>query len=380
MADRSRPLAPSGRAGSGSDIVLLSLCGDVMTGRGLDQALPHPGDPVLFERHVGSAADYLRLAEARNGPIRRPVPFAYPWGAALASWAKARPRWRIVNLETSVTAAEEAEPKGINYRMHPANAPCLAAAGIDCCTLANNHVLDWGPAGLAETLETLHRLGIRTAGAGRDRDQARAPAILEGANGRRVLVFAAGSVTSGIPGSWAAREEAPGISLIDGPDPGAAPLIARIQAEKRSGDVVVLSIHWGGNWGYAVTAEQRRLAHGMIDAGVDIVFGHSSHHPKAIERYRQKLIVYGCGDFLNDYEGISGYEQFRDDLVLMYLPELDTDSGELRRLSMYPFQIQRFRLTKPSRADVEWLGQTLDRECRRFGGGVALRHGALEFV
>jgi Putative enzyme of poly-gamma-glutamate biosynthesis (capsule formation) len=81
---------------------------------------------------------------------------------------------------------------------------------------------------------------------------------------------------------------------------------------KQQGDIVVASIHWGGNWDYKVPREQREFAHKLIDeAGVDVIHGHSSHHIKGIEVYRGKLIMYGCSDLLNDYEGISGlYEDF----------------------------------------------------------------------
>jgi len=89
--------------------------------------------------------------------------------------------------------------------------------------------------------------------------------------------------------------------------------IARqVGAAKRAGDLVVASIHWGPNWGFAIPREQRDFAHRLVDAaGVDIVHGHSSHHPMAIEIHRGKPILYGCGDLLNDYEGISGYEAYR---------------------------------------------------------------------
>jgi poly-gamma-glutamate synthesis protein (capsule biosynthesis protein) len=102
------------------------------------------------------------------------------------------------------------------------------------------------------------------------------------------------------------------------------------------------------------------------------VHGHSSHHPLALEVYRNHLIVYGCGDFLDDYEGIGGYEKFRDDLVLMYFPELDAQSGDLRRLVMTPMRIRRFRLERPPDADVEWVAKTMDRECRKYGGTVSV--------
>ena len=136
-----------------------------MTGRGIDQILPHPSDPHLFEPYVRSATEYVQLAEEKTGPLRRPVDFAYVWGDALPELTRRGVDARLINLETSVTVAEDAWPeKGIHYRMHPANVPCLTAADITCCVLANNHVLDWGYRGLAETLDTLHRAGIGTAG------------------------------------------------------------------------------------------------------------------------------------------------------------------------------------------------------------------------
>src|SRR5690349_19498607 len=121
------------------------LCGDVMTGRGIDQLLPHPGNPVLYEDHVRDARGYVQLAEIVNGPIPRPVEFEYIWGDALGELQRAGTDVRIINLETSITRDGDPWPnKGIHYRMHPLNAGCIPAARIDCCCLANNHVLDWG--------------------------------------------------------------------------------------------------------------------------------------------------------------------------------------------------------------------------------------------
>lgn len=153
----------------------LCLGGDLMTGRGIDQILAHPGDPGLREPWVASALDYVRLAETANGVIPRPVADAYIWSVALEVLAARRPDLFIVNLETSITTSSDWEPKGINYRMHPANIGGLTAAGIHCCALANNHVLDWGRAGLAETLATLDGAGIARAGAGRDAAEAGTP-------------------------------------------------------------------------------------------------------------------------------------------------------------------------------------------------------------
>ena len=194
--------------------VRLFLCGDVMTGRGIDQVLPHPSSPVLHEDYVQSAMDYVELAEAANGPIPRRVNPAYIWGVALDEFNRMRPDARIINLETSITHSDDYAPKGINYRMSPENADCLKAAAIDCCVLGNNHVLDFGRRGLLDTLESLGRLKIKIAGAGRNLSEASAPAVLNIARNSRVLVFSFACVTSGAPRSWAATSERPGVNLL----------------------------------------------------------------------------------------------------------------------------------------------------------------------
>ncbi len=207
-----------------SQLITVFLCGDVMTGRGIDQILPHPSDPRIYEPYMRSAQGYLSLAERRSGPLTKPVDFAYIWGDALEVLDRLRPDVRIVNLETSVTKSENWVPKGINYRMNPDN----------------------------------------------------------------------------------------------------------------------------------------------------VVHGHSSHHPKGIEVYNEKPILYGCGDFLNDYEGISGHEEFRSELVLMYLISVDPSGEKLVRFEIMPLEIKRFRLNKVIREDAEWLRNTLDREYKKLGTRVEL--------
>ncbi|MCR4281493.1 MAG: CapA family protein [Bauldia sp.] len=351
----------------------LMLCGDVMTGRGIDQVLPHPSEATLYEPYVKSAIEYVRIAERANGPIRAPVPFDYVWGDALEVLAERKPDVRIINLETAVTRSDRPWPKGINYRMNPANSPCLTAASIDCCVLANNHVMDWGRDGLLETLGVLHRAGLKTAGAGRNLEEAAAPTVLPVPDKGRVLVYACASPSSGVPADWAAGRGKAGVNYLVEKTGAAAPIAARIDRDRRPNDVVICSLHWGPNWGYEVPVEQRDLAHSLIDqAGVDIVYGHSAHHAKAIEIYRGKPVFYGCGDFLNDYEGIENHEAYRGDLALMYLLEVEAESGRLASLEMTPFCIRNFRLERADREGAEWLHATMDRECRRYGGSVSL--------
>jgi poly-gamma-glutamate capsule biosynthesis protein CapA/YwtB (metallophosphatase superfamily) len=350
------------------ELVTLALCGDVMTGRGVDQILLHPSDPRLHESYLGSALDYVALAEEASGAIPRRVQPSYIWGDALDEIRNTRPDAFIVNLETAITRSEEFEAKGINYRMNPANAECLTAGGVDCCALANNHILDWGAAGLDETLHVLSENGVKAAGAGLTRAEASAPATIDlGAKGR-VLIFALCLPTSGVPAKWAAETNRPGVNFL--PDLSAQSLASiadKVRDFKKPADVAAASIHWGGNWGYDISAAQRRFAHALIEeAQIDIVHGHSSHHPKAVEIYQDRPILYGCGDFINDYEGIIGYEDYRDDLVLLHLVTLVRKTRRLEKLELAPFQIRKFRLNRPSEQDMTWLIERLRHEYSRF--------------
>jgi poly-gamma-glutamate capsule biosynthesis protein CapA/YwtB (metallophosphatase superfamily) len=354
--------------------ITLFLAGDVMTGRGVDQILPFQSGPALREPVIGDARDYVRLAERANGSIERPVSFQYIWGDALAELERTAPDARIVNLETSVTRSDDYWPgKAIHYRMHPSNVPALTAAGLDVCVLANNHVLDFGRAGLAETLTSLAGTDLQTVGAGRTLTEAERPAVVSAAGGARVIVIAAAFEDAGIPPQWAAGPERAGVALLgDLSERTAASLAERARRVKQPADVVVASIHWGSNWGYDVQPEHVRFAHHLIDNGVDVVHGHSSHHPRPIEVYRRRLILYGCGDLLNDYEGIRGYEQFRPDLTLLYFASLAPGTGELAMLRMVAMQVRRMQLKRASAADVKWLQGVLDRVSGPLGSEVAL--------
>ena len=353
------------------------LCGDVMTGRGIDQILPHPGDPALRESVVTDARTYVTLAERVNGEIARPVPFAWPWGEALSVLDDLAPDVRLINLETAVTAADDFAPgKAVHYRMNPTNAGCLTAVRPDVCVLANNHVLDFGPGGLAETLRTLSGFGVQYVGAGHDVEEAHRAAVSDVAAGR-VLTVAAGLKSSGVPPHWAAREDRPGVAYIgDLSDHSAVQLADRVMASKQAGDVTVVSLHWGSNWGYDVDDDQVGFAHRLIEAGVDVVYGHSSHHPRPIEVYRGRLILYGCGDLVNDYEGIQPYRAFRDELRLLYFASLDPD-GALTGLRMVPMRVRRMRLERAGQQDGGWLRTTIEDASERFGTRVDQGDGTL---
>ncbi len=234
----------------------LLLAGDVMLGRGIDQALAHPCAPALHEPWVRDAREYLRLAERANGPIPAPLSPAYVWGDALALLARAAPDLRIVNLETTITDSDRHCPgKAIHYRMHPANVDCLLALKPDCCVLANNHVLDWG-----------------------------------------------------------------------------------------------------ANWVREVPGAQRAFARRLLDSGAaDAIHGHSSHHPLPLEIHRGRPVLHGCGDLVNDYEGIGAHGGLRSDLGCLYLADFDVGTRRCVELRVVPLQLRRFRLAAPDDEALAWL-------------------------
>ena len=356
----------------------IALAGDVMLGRGIDQILGCPSAPELREAVCRSAMDYVSLAETRRGKrLPRAAAPAYPWGDALRVRESEELDALIVNLETSVTTSGEFAPKGINYRMHPRNVASLQAARVDCCALANNHVMDFGVSGLLETLDVLDAAHIGRAGAGRSLDEAAAPAVLRRPGGDRVLVWSCCLESSGVPPDWGARPSRPGVWLLDDlSESTLGDIEARISAVRRPRDLAVVSIHWGPNWGYRIPAAHCRFAYALVEeAGAAIVHGHSSHHPKSMEVHGGRLILYGCGDFINDYEGIGGYEEFAPDLSLLYLADVDSASGNLRRLRAAPFQIYGMRLNDADSQRRAWLAAMIEDPAR--GGGLRVQQDGL---
>ncbi len=341
------------------------LSGDVMTGRGIDQILTHPCEPQIYESYIQDARDYVLLAERINGSIPLYNEGGYVWGDGLNELNLRKPDLRLINLETSITSSDTPWPhKGINYRMHPKNIDAITSAHIDVCTLANNHVLDWGKEGFLETLLTLDKARISYAGAGKNIHKATAPAIhfVPGFKGR-VLVFSLGLSSSGIPIEWAATPEQPGVWLLTDLGKDNIHQIKNvIKLYKKTEDLCIVSIHWGGNWGYDIPISHQQFAHMLIDElDVNVIHGHSSHHPIGIELYNQGLILYGCGDLINDYEGIGGWEQFKSDLSLMYFLTFDAHC-QLKQLELVPMVRKNFTLHYANKDECQWMAKKLT-EC-----------------
>jgi poly-gamma-glutamate synthesis protein (capsule biosynthesis protein) len=164
----------------------------------------------------------------------------------------------------------------------------------------------------------------------------------------------------------------PGVAFLPHLDDGTSLWLAGfVLKQRRPGDRIVLSLHWGANWVPVIPDRHQWFARQLIDlADIDVVFGHSSHHPLPFEIYRDKLILYGCGDLLNDYEGIETPSPWRSDLGCLYGVKLDGDTGQLLELDILPWLIKRFQLQQAGPTDQDWLKQQLNLE-RTSGGASA---------
>jgi len=350
--------------------VTLMLAGDLMTGRGIDQAFAHPAPAILHEACVHDARVYLRLAQAANGAFALPIAPDYPWGDALACLRDPAVALRIANLETAITRrGEPCAHKAIHYRMHPANAHCLRAGGFDALSLANNHAMDWGAVGLRDTLRRLRRLGVQPVGAGEDAEDAWTPAALPLPGGGRLLMIAFAFADAGVPMDWSAQPGRAGIAVLaQATRQAAREVLARVAAWRCSGDRTMVSIHWGANRVAAPPLAHRRFARELIDSGtVDLVHGHSSHPPLPAELYRGRLILYGCGDLLNDYEGIDPTRTVEPAALALYRVELARDDGRLLGFARLPLRLRRFRLEAGGAAGARGLPPLPPALCRLTG-------------
>jgi poly-gamma-glutamate capsule biosynthesis protein CapA/YwtB (metallophosphatase superfamily) len=331
-----------------------------MLGRLIDQLLP---------THVDEPSEARIIQNVRRSrPGLRDYSAESPWGNTLNLLK--RSSLNIVNLETSVTTHPVPWPdKVFNYRMHPANISALKAAGITYVSLANNHTLDFSVEGLIETVDALASSNIQFAGAGHSAAEAQRPATVP-------LILGSGSESqtsdhtvdifsaSDHPRSWGA---VPSFHLIDYTAQTRARLKNLITSHdaKSTSSLKIFSVHWGPNYAWQPSAEIRGLAHFLIDeCGIDIVHGHSSHHVQGVERYGGKLIIYGCGDFVDDYALTPEYRNDLSAVWRVYVEEMDRAEAEekkkgltLRKLEVWPTRIKDFQvnLLETKDPDHEWV-------------------------
>ncbi len=225
----------------------------------------------------------------------------------------------FVNLEAPLTVRGIRAEKQNTLRADPSLIEDLKDAGVNIVGLANNHMLDYGLDGLADTLAALESGGILQVGAGPNINAAREPVVADGPGGKVGFI----AFASTLPQGFAASPDRPGVApihvtaafVVENPlaqeQPGTPPpvitiplamdleaTVEAVQALKRRADFVMVSAHWGVSGQDAVMDYEREVGHALIDAGADLIFGHHPHRLHGVEYYREKPILYSVGNFV----------------------------------------------------------------------------------
>jgi poly-gamma-glutamate capsule biosynthesis protein CapA/YwtB (metallophosphatase superfamily) len=315
--------------------VTLALAGDTMLGRGVADVLASNPDAALFSDEIGEIARSADLF--------------------------------MLNLECCVSERGEPWPapgKPFFFRAPPAAVDVLANLGVDCVTLANNHALDFGYEALLDTLDHLDRAGIKRVGAGRDLADARAPAEIE-AGGVTVTVIGA----TDHPHDYEARADAPGVALAQFRD--RVPQWLTDAVARASGEVIVVTPHWGPNMTSEPLPEIRRAARSLTDAGASLIAGHSAHVFHGVTR----RTLFDLGDFVDDY-AIDPI--LRNDLGLLWLVTLSPDGP--KELKGIPLKLDYCYTRRADGEDARWIETRFRRACAVFNTDVECQNAVLRVL
>lgn len=304
----------------------LALAGDTMLGRGVADVIRGESPRSLVSRELAEALQEADIF--------------------------------VLNLECCISERGEPWPdprKPFFFRAPPVAVELLLHLGVDCVTLANNHVLDYCEDALLDTLDHLHCAGIRTAGAGADLATARQPALLDAA-GTRVAVFS----LSDHPAEYAATADRPGIAFDPLGRAVAPPWLSSGVAEAKA-DVVVVSPHWGPNMVAQPIPHVRSAARALRDAGATLVAGHSAHVFHGVA----DGVLFDLGDFLDDY---AVDRVLRNDLGLLFFVTLDAQGPS--RIEAVPLRLEYAHTRLAGGDDAGWIVRRFQRACAELGTEV----------
>jgi poly-gamma-glutamate capsule biosynthesis protein CapA/YwtB (metallophosphatase superfamily) len=282
-------------------------------------------------------------------------PSAYPWGDTLPIVGGATVR--MCNVECVLANRGEpwtATPKVFHFRSDAKNVAVLQAAHLDAVSLANNHAIDFGYEALADMLSLLDASGIPHAGAGRTLQEAMQPAVVRTGEGSVSLL----AFTDNEP-AWEATPEKPGVLYVpvdDAADPRAKRLLGLVRQTKATTDYLVVSAHWGSNWGNVPPPGHVLLGRALVEAGADIVFGHSAHVLRGVEVYRRRPILYSAGDFIDDY-AIDPVDRNDESGIFV----LEMRQRRLRRIELYPTIIEDLQARRARGTRAEHIAGRMER-------------------
>jgi poly-gamma-glutamate capsule biosynthesis protein CapA/YwtB (metallophosphatase superfamily) len=269
----------------------------------------------------------------------------------------------LLNLECCISRRGEPWPdpaKPFFFRAPPAAVGTLTTLGVDAVTLANNHALDFGTTALLDTLDHLHRAGIRAVGAGGDLASARRPALLE-AGGLRISMIG----FTDHPGEYAAARHRPGVAHADlrkGAPRWLLDLVSRQDA-----DVVIVTPHWGPNMTSEPPGYVRRAADELLRAGATLIAGHSAHvfHGLRLPTDPPRAVAYDLGDFLDDYARDPAR---RNDLGLVWF--VTVEPGQVVAVEALPLHLDLAFTAPADGADRSWIVRRLRDASTPFGTQV----------
>lgn len=285
-------------------------------------------------------------------------PPSYPWGDTLSIIQSTD--FKICNLECVISDISEPWPnKAFNFRTDPKNIEVLKIANFSPISLANNHSLDFGPQALEQSLSILKENLTNFAGAGVDFTEASMPAIENGEKQLGMIAF-----TDNEP-NWEAKKNSPGIYYvpIDLKDQRAKNLFTLVEKIKKQVNILIVSAHWGPNWGYEPPLEHINFAHALIDAGADIIYGHSPHVFRGIEIYHGKPILYSTGNFIDDY---TVNEMERNDQSFIFIIEIDPP--KFHKITLYPIISKNYQaiLADDENFKAETIALKMINLCKNF--------------
>lgn len=321
--------------------VRLLLGGDTMLGRNVDETIAtrgisHPLDPLVDRTR---AADLV-----------------------------------FVNLECAITPHDTryAGPKKAFYFCAAPHAvDVLQHAGVDLVSLANNHALDAGEQGLADTIDILDDAGIAHAGAGRTLAAASQPAFVEH-EGVRIGVLAYCDHQA----DFAAGEEKPGIRYVDVEAPETGDVLAdEVVALASDVDCLVVAMHWQPNWAPYIEPTYRSLARTLVDAGADVIWGHSPHHFQGVEWIGASAVLYSTGDLVDDYAVDPSY---RNDRQLLF--EVVLTQQRVERVRALPLELDVARTAPAGDEAREWIVRRFAQFCRQVGSRIEVDEPWIEVL
>jgi len=294
-------------------------------------------------------------------------PAVYPWGDTLPV-LKNSTDLRFCNLECVISDKGKpwsATPKEFHFRSDAKNIQVLLAGGIDVISVANNHSLDYGYEAAVDMLKIFDGASIKHSGLGKSLDEAERLVKLNTPETRVGFV----AFTDNEP-EWEATKDRFGVLFVP-TELGtnrSDNFLDLIRRYRSSVDYLIVSAHWGSNWGYEPPPEHILFAHALVEAGADTVFGHSPHVFRGIEIYRNRPIFYSAGNFIDDY-AIDPVE--RNDESSLFV--LEVKDSAVREIEIYPAKIKDFQVNLARGPELQLIGNKMQRLCRKFGTKMSFK-------